>query len=155
MRWTALWVKAELDYCINLSDQVRQAVGISGLTSIEQADSSMRILPVITGASLLPDISKRYQLVSWLCKSVFLTTWRVFVEIALHTALSVNVHNIAGHTTRCPVCKSDLIERDWYEIKQYRLTPDGRCPDCHAAIAGHFENFTKAYGRHRIKVMPS
>ena len=80
-------------------------------------------------------------------------------EIAQQAGLAFvytgNVHNIAGDTTRCPVCKSDLIVRDWYEIKQYRLTPDGHCPDCHAAIAGHFENFTKAYGRHRMRVMPS
>ncbi len=80
-------------------------------------------------------------------------------EIALKTGLSYvytgNVHNIAGDTTHCPECGSDLIVRDWYEIKQYRLTQDGHCPDCHAAIAGHFESFKKAYGRHRMRVIPS
>jgi pyruvate formate lyase activating enzyme len=45
--------------------------------------------------------------------------------------------------------------RDWYEIEQYRLTPDGHCPDCHAAIAGHFEKYAKAFGRQRIRVIPS
>ncbi len=80
-------------------------------------------------------------------------------EIALKTGLSYvytgNVHNIAGDTTHCPTCGSDLIVRDWYEIKQYRLTRDGHCPDCHTAIAGHFESFNKAYGRHRMRVVPS
>ena len=66
-----------------------------------------------------------------------------------------NVHNIAGDTTHCPACGSDLIVRDWYEIKQYRLTADGHCPDCHAAIAGHFGSFNKAFGRHRMRVIPS
>ncbi len=80
-------------------------------------------------------------------------------EIALKTGLSYvytgNVHNIAGDTTHCPACGSDLIVRDWYEIKQYRLTGDGHCPDCHADIAGQFESFNKAYGRHRMRVIPS
>jgi pyruvate formate lyase activating enzyme len=45
------------------------------------------------------------------------------------------------------------IVRDWYEIEQYRLTPDGHCPDCHAKIAGRFERFSKAFGARRIPVM--
>ncbi len=80
-------------------------------------------------------------------------------EIAQQAGLSYvytgNVHNVDGDTTFCPACNSKLIVRDWYEIKQYRLTPDGHCPDCHAAIAGHFESFTKAFGRQRIRVLPS
>ncbi len=79
----------------------------------------------------------------------------IALKTGLHYVYTGNVHNIAGDTTRCPSCKSDLIVRDWYEIKQYRLTRDGHCPDCGAAIAGHFEHFDKAYGRHRLKVVPS
>ena len=79
----------------------------------------------------------------------------IAMKAGLHYVYTGNVHNIAGDTTRCPSCHSDLIVRDWYEIKQYRITPDGHCPDCHAAIAGHFEKFNKAYGRHRMRVIPS
>jgi len=66
-----------------------------------------------------------------------------------------NVHNREGDTTHCPSCGSALIVRDWYEIEQYRLTPDGRCPDCHAQIAGHFEKFNKAFGARRIPIFMS
>jgi len=63
-----------------------------------------------------------------------------------------NVHNREGDTTSCPSCGSALIVRDWYEIEQYRLTPDGHCPDCHAKIAGRFEKFSKAFGARRIPI---
>ncbi len=63
-----------------------------------------------------------------------------------------NVHNREGDTTYCPSCNSALIVRDWYEIKQYRLTPDGHCPDCDTHIAGRFEKFTGQFGRRRIPI---
>jgi len=63
-----------------------------------------------------------------------------------------NVHNREGDTTHCPSCNSILIVRDWYEIRQYRLTADGHCPDCHAQIAGRFEKFSKAFGARRIPI---
>lgn len=63
-----------------------------------------------------------------------------------------NVHDRDGDTTFCPSCGSALIVRDWYEIEQYRLTPDGHCPDCHAEIAGRFERFERAFGARRIPV---
>lgn len=65
-----------------------------------------------------------------------------------------NVHDKSGDTTNCPSCGTALIVRDWYEICQYRLTPDGHCPDCNKKIAGHFENYTGAFGRQRFRVMP-
>jgi pyruvate formate lyase activating enzyme len=45
--------------------------------------------------------------------------------------------------TRCPQCSETLVERYGYLIKDYRLTPDGRCAHCATAIPGrwseHFE----------------
>ena len=38
--------------------------------------------------------------------------------------------------THCPQCNSTLIERYGYFIKDYWLTPEGRCPDCFASIPG-------------------
>jgi pyruvate formate lyase activating enzyme len=66
-----------------------------------------------------------------------------------------NVHDRAGDTSYCPSCNCPLIVRDWYNIEQYRLTPDGHCPDCHAAIAGYFEQYTGSFGRQRIPVTPT
>jgi pyruvate formate lyase activating enzyme len=40
--------------------------------------------------------------------------------------------------TRCPQCNVTLIERYGYFIKDYRLTPEGRCPECSAAIPGRW-----------------
>jgi len=64
-----------------------------------------------------------------------------------------NVHNREGDTTHCPSCNSVLIERDWYEIEQYRLTPDGNCPDCNARIAGWYEKYSEAFGARRIPIV--
>lgn len=63
-----------------------------------------------------------------------------------------NIHDREGDATNCPVCGSTLIERDWYEIENYRLTADGCCPDCNAPIAGRYEKFTGQFGRKRIPV---
>jgi hypothetical protein len=40
--------------------------------------------------------------------------------------------------TRCPQCRALLIERFGYHILSYRLTREGHCPDCHAAIPGRW-----------------
>lgn len=63
-----------------------------------------------------------------------------------------NVHNVEGDTTFCPACQAALIVRDWYQINQYRLTPEGDCPDCGAAIAGRFDAQAGHFGRQRIPV---
>ena len=77
-------------------------------------------------------------------------------QIALDAGLlyvyTGNVHNAEGDTTYCPSCGSVLIVRDWYEIKQYHVTPDGYCPDCNIHIAGCFEKFSGQFGRQRIPV---
>jgi pyruvate formate lyase activating enzyme len=40
--------------------------------------------------------------------------------------------------TRCPQCSEILIERHGYLIRNYRLTPDGHCPQCATAIPGRW-----------------
>jgi pyruvate formate lyase activating enzyme len=63
-----------------------------------------------------------------------------------------NVHDSAGGSTYCPQCGSAAIRRDWYNILDYRLSEDGACRDCGAAIAGRFGPFSKAFGSRRIPV---
>jgi pyruvate formate lyase activating enzyme len=50
-----------------------------------------------------------------------------------------NVHDPEGDITSCAVCGSTLIARDWYRLLSYRLTPEGRCPDCATPLAGRFD----------------
>jgi pyruvate formate lyase activating enzyme len=40
--------------------------------------------------------------------------------------------------TRCPHCSETLIKRHGYLIKDYRLTPEGRCPTCATQIPGRW-----------------
>ncbi|MDV6346875.1 AmmeMemoRadiSam system radical SAM enzyme [Nitrosomonas sp. Is35] len=77
---------------------------------------------------------------------------QIALDAGLHYVYTGNVHHIEGDTTYCPGCGSAVIVRDWYEIKQYYLTAEGRCKNCNAAIAGRFEQFTGQFGRQRIPV---
>jgi pyruvate formate lyase activating enzyme len=70
----------------------------------------------------------------------------------LHYVYTGNVHDTEGGTTFCPSCKSALIVRDWYRIDDYRVTPDGKCPDCGTAIAGRYETFKRAFGPRRVPI---
>jgi len=40
--------------------------------------------------------------------------------------------------TRCHTCSALLIRRWGYRIRDYRLTPDGRCPDCTLPVPGRW-----------------
>jgi AmmeMemoRadiSam system radical SAM enzyme/AmmeMemoRadiSam system protein B/AmmeMemoRadiSam system protein A len=38
--------------------------------------------------------------------------------------------------TRCPSCRATVIARYGFLVRSYRLTPDGRCPDCGTRLPG-------------------
>ena len=63
-----------------------------------------------------------------------------------------NVHDGDGGSTWCPGCGKLLIERDWYVLGQWNLTPDGRCNTCGMAIPGHFERRPGNWGARRMPV---
>jgi pyruvate formate lyase activating enzyme len=49
--------------------------------------------------------------------------------------------NAPGHVgpwenTYCPTCREKLIDRYGYLVREYRLTPDGKCPGCNTVIPG-------------------
>ncbi len=70
-------------------------------------------------------------------------------EIGRHSGLRyIYAGNLPGQVgdledTHCPHCNETLIKRHGYLIKDYRLTPDARCPNCATEIPGrwsaHFE----------------
>ncbi|SDB80100.1 pyruvate formate lyase activating enzyme [Raineyella antarctica] len=77
-------------------------------------------------------------------------------EIAMDEGLNYvytgNVHDRAGDTTRCSGCGGKLIVRDWYRILSYRLTSDGRCPDCGQPLPGRFGAEAGDFGPRRIPI---
>jgi pyruvate formate lyase activating enzyme len=79
---------------------------------------------------------------------------RIAIDEGLNFVYTGNVHDAEGGTTFCPKCRAALIERDWYRIDAYRITDDGKCPDCATPIPGRFERFDvkRQFGRRRIPV---
>ena len=74
------------------------------------------------------------------------------VKAGLHYVYTGNVRNTEGDTTFCPACHAPLIVRDWYQIKEYRLTPDGNCPYCGVALAVRFGAKAGNFGSRRIPI---
>ncbi len=74
-------------------------------------------------------------------------------EIALrngvHYAYTGNVHDPAGQSTWCPGCGGRVIERDWYQLGEWRLDARGRCAHCGHPIAGVFEAHPGSWGPRR------
>jgi pyruvate formate lyase activating enzyme len=61
-------------------------------------------------------------------------------ESGLRYVYAGNLPGMVGRweDTRCPQCNETLIERHGYLIQDYRLTPEGRCPNCASAIPGRW-----------------
>lgn len=63
-----------------------------------------------------------------------------------------NVHDQEGDTTFCHKCGTELIIRDWYEIKQWNLGEKGECLKCQTPCAGKFESVHGNWGSKRQPV---
>jgi pyruvate formate lyase activating enzyme len=63
-----------------------------------------------------------------------------------------NVHDSAGSSTYCAGCDARVIERDWYELGDWRLTGKGACQGCGTQLPGVFDGEPGAWGRHRLPV---
>jgi pyruvate formate lyase activating enzyme len=59
-------------------------------------------------------------------------------EQGLHFVYAGNLPGRVGswENTVCPHCRAPLIERTGYFVSSYRITGDGKCPQCHASIPG-------------------
>jgi pyruvate formate lyase activating enzyme len=62
-----------------------------------------------------------------------------------------NVRDRAGQTTHCPACRNAVIQRDGYRVLGFRLS-QGRCAQCGAAIAGHFDDRPGHWGERRLRI---
>jgi pyruvate formate lyase activating enzyme len=77
-------------------------------------------------------------------------------EIALGNgvryAYTGNVHDTDGGSTFCSGCGARVIERDWYELGEYRLGEEGRCEACGVQLPGVFAGRARGWGRRRMPV---
>jgi pyruvate formate lyase activating enzyme len=67
-------------------------------------------------------------------------------------AYTGNVHDGDGGSTWCPGCGKLLIERDWYVLGAWNLTPDGHCNSCGTPLPGVFERHPGNWGARRQPV---
>jgi pyruvate formate lyase activating enzyme len=74
---------------------------------------------------------------------------RIALDNGVRYAYTGNVHDLAGGTTVCHGCGTALIERDWYTMRAWRLTSDGRCPTCATPCAGVFDGDPGQWGAKR------
>ena len=47
-----------------------------------------------------------------------------------------NVRDKAGGSTWCSGCGHRLIGRDWYQLSEWGLTPEGCCERCNLKLPG-------------------
>jgi pyruvate formate lyase activating enzyme len=67
-------------------------------------------------------------------------------------AYTGNIHDAEGDRTLCHDCGGTLIQRDWYELTEWRLDAAGRCPSCGTRCAGVFDETPGSWGRKQLPV---
>src|SRR4030095_15303302 len=60
---------------------------------------------------------------------------QIAVANGVRYAYTGNVHDAAGGSTYCHACGVRVIERDWYTLGVWRLSPSGRSHACATASA--------------------
>lgn len=63
-----------------------------------------------------------------------------------------NVHDKTGGSTYCHGCRQVLIGRNWFELSDWNLTPDGHCTNCGTRCAGVFDGPHGTWGARRMPV---
>jgi pyruvate formate lyase activating enzyme len=80
------------------------------------------------------------------------TARRIALESGLRYVYTGNIHDEAGQSTYCHSCSARLIGRDGYDIVDWSLTPDSRCPACGELCAGVFEATQGRWGSRRLPI---
>ena len=86
-------------------------------------------------------------------KETLLRARSIAQKVGLRHVYTGNVHNVDGDTTFCAGCGEKLIIRDWFQILDYRLDPNGACATCGQALPGRFASQRDRFGRRRIPVL--
>ncbi|MFW6060005.1 MAG: AmmeMemoRadiSam system radical SAM enzyme, partial [Phycisphaeraceae bacterium] len=70
------------------------------------------------------------------------------LDAGIRYAYVGNVYDVWRESTYCHHCGERVIERDWFELGQYRMKGN-RCASCGTVIPGVFEDAPGNWGRHR------
>ena len=76
----------------------------------------------------------------------------IALKNGLHYVYTGNVHDPAGSSTYCARCGTRVIERDWYELGEWRLDGQGCCLQCAAQLPGVFNGAPGTWGARRLPV---
>jgi pyruvate formate lyase activating enzyme len=76
---------------------------------------------------------------------------RIALAHGLRYVYTGNVRDRDGDATLCPGCGQVVIQRDWYNLVDWRLK-NGRCAACDEPIAGVFEERPGTWGARRAPV---
>src|SRR6201997_5459523 len=77
---------------------------------------------------------------------------RIAMAGGLRFVYSGNVPDPAGGTTVCPGCEAPVVVRDWYSMRRYALTDDGRCRSCGTQLPGVYDGPVGRWGARRLPV---
>ena len=77
---------------------------------------------------------------------------RIALANGLHFVYTGNVHDREGGSTWCANCGARVIERDWYQLGDWKLTESGACRDCGSQIPGVFAGAPGDWGARRVGV---
>jgi pyruvate formate lyase activating enzyme len=73
-------------------------------------------------------------------------------SVGLKHVYTGNVHDMKSQSTYCAGCGELLIERDWYQLGEWSLTPNGNCRFCNESLVGHFETQPGTWGAKRERI---
>ena len=77
---------------------------------------------------------------------------KIALKNGLRYCYTGNVHDAEGGSTYCHGCGARLIEREWYELGEWRLTAEGLCQECGTPLPGVFDRAPGDWGRKRVPV---
>ena len=77
---------------------------------------------------------------------------KIALANGLHHVYTGNVHDSAGSSTYCSSCHQRVIERDWYELGEWRLDTAGKCLNCGTQLPGVFNGAAGSWGARRLPV---
>ncbi|MDX1692389.1 MAG: AmmeMemoRadiSam system radical SAM enzyme [Ketobacteraceae bacterium] len=83
-------------------------------------------------------------------KETLIKARNIAMKNGVRYAYTGNVHHREGDATYCHGCGELLIQRDWYDLSEWHLDPQGRCQHCQTPLAGVFDEAPGNWGRKRV-----